>query len=147
MAQIGRTSVRVPLTGALVQIVRHELQGEQAHGCHAACQTRRNKTGTFHMSKPVIAFVFKVLRNGLLPSAMVCCFNPIGDMIHLQKRTVFFFICILPCYMFIGFCNRFSRGGEYVGGNASARLFHPLKINGWNLKITQLKTKIIQTSI
>ena len=45
-----------------------------------------------HMSKPVITFVFKVLRNGLLPAAIVCCFTPIGDSTRVFKKKRIFFL-------------------------------------------------------
>ena len=76
---------------------------------------------TLRMSKHVITFVFKMLRNGLLPAAIVCCFSPSGDTTHLKKTWLFSFIGILPCYIFIGFCNRFSRGREYVRVVTQAR--------------------------
>ena len=94
---------------------------------------------TLHMPKPVIPFVFKVLRNALLgcilyttwmaarkwdPAAIVCFLSPIGDTTHLSKKTgLFFFIGTLPCCMCIAFCNRSSCGGNYVGVVTQARAY------------------------
>ena len=94
---------------------------------------------TLHMPKPVVTFVFKVLRNALLRSILYTCCMAAKTMrsrchcvLHHSywrlntriKKKFFFFIGIgiLPCYVFIGFCNRISRrGGEYVGVVAYAR--------------------------
>ena len=110
---------------------------------------------TLHMPKPVITFVFKVLRNALLRYILYTCPNlwsrsrskctqctaavhtlhildgsskkaiplPLcaASLLSATQRTYsknrfFFFIGILPCYVFIGFCNRFSHGGEVMWG-------------------------------
>ena len=103
---------------------------------------------TLRMPKPVITFVFKVLRNGLLryiyfthvaicdnvpvgrtfewfwvaakicdPAAIRCCFTGLLATQHtyLKKQHMFLFIGTLVCLVFIGFYNRFSHGGQYLG--------------------------------
>ena len=88
---------------------------------------------TLHMPKPVITFVFKVLRNALLryilypfwmaaqkcdPAATVCCFTPIGGSTHVFQKKQLFFLhrhsSVLRFHWVL--CNGISHGGEYVGG-------------------------------
>ena len=87
---------------------------------------------TLHMPKPVITVAFKVQCNALLRCILYTFWMAARKrlsryhcvLLHsfqrlnarIKKTGSFFFIGILPCYVFIGFCNRFSHGGEVMWG-------------------------------